>query len=483
MIARRAALVAFVVHLLANPHYGFFRDELYFIICGRHPALGYVDQPPLVPLAAALSQLAGRSLLLLRAIPAACAAGSIYVTCRLAQELGGGVLAETLAAVAAGLSTVLCSFGTKLGTDTPGLVLWPLLVLLVLRLTRRASPRTWLAVGAVTAVAVLAKYSVLYLVAALVAGLACTRERRILRSRWCFAAVGLASLAVLPNALWQAAHGFPMLDVLRAGQHGKNVQLGPAAYVLAQLVITNPILALVWLAGLVWLACNVRWVALAYGILIAAMIASHAKHYYPACVYPVLFAAGGVAIGRCGRCGRPVLAAITLAGLVTLPSVVPVLPLAVFERYHAVVHLELPTEHAPPAALPQDYADMQGWPELARTVEDVYRALPASDRRRAVVVASNYGEAAAIDFFADLPPTLSGHNQYWLWGTHGADGSVVIDVHGDCGAREHLFDSAELVATVRSPLATGWENPVPISVCRGLRRPLATLWPALRLYY
>ncbi|MBV8198734.1 MAG: hypothetical protein JO263_11400, partial [Candidatus Eremiobacteraeota bacterium] len=56
-----AALVTLAVHLAGNPHYGFFRDELYFIICGFHPAWGYVDQPPVVPLLAAGSQLFGHS--------------------------------------------------------------------------------------------------------------------------------------------------------------------------------------------------------------------------------------------------------------------------------------------------------------------------------------------------------------------------------------------------------------------------------------
>src|SRR5450755_3571297 len=112
-----AGFAATLLHLLGNPHYGFFRDELYFIACGRHPAFGYVDQPPLVPALAALSQAWGQSLFVLRAVPALFAGASICVTCLLARELGAGVFGQGLAALAAGLSPVLMNFGMKLSTD------------------------------------------------------------------------------------------------------------------------------------------------------------------------------------------------------------------------------------------------------------------------------------------------------------------------------------------------------------------------------
>src|SRR5436309_9840280 len=105
-----AGLLTFVFHLIANPHYGFFRDELYFIICGFHPQWGYVDQPPVVPLLAAGSQLFGHSLFLLRAIPAAFAGASVYTVCLLVLELGGSRFALTLSSIAAALSPVLTAF-------------------------------------------------------------------------------------------------------------------------------------------------------------------------------------------------------------------------------------------------------------------------------------------------------------------------------------------------------------------------------------
>jgi 4-amino-4-deoxy-L-arabinose transferase-like glycosyltransferase len=97
---------------------------LHFIICGFHPAWGYVDQPPVVPLLGAASQLFGHSLFLLRLVCAVLAAASVYATCLLAAELGGRAFAQFFAALIAAFTPVLMDFGTKLSADIVGLWLW-----------------------------------------------------------------------------------------------------------------------------------------------------------------------------------------------------------------------------------------------------------------------------------------------------------------------------------------------------------------------
>jgi hypothetical protein len=226
-----------------------------------------------------------------------------------------------------------------------------------------------------------------------------TPQRRIFASRWFAAGAGLAVAIALPSALWQAAHGFPMWELLQND---------------------------------------------AYLLLIAQMIALRAKHYYPADIYPVLIAAGGVAIEAWTRGRFVARAAVALAacaaGLVFVPFVLPVLSEPSFIAYEArigaVLHLDrraTATEHQAESRLPQDWADMHGWPELAATVARAYAALPPSERAHAAIFAHNYGEAAALDFFGPrygLPPASSGHNQYWLWGPHGWDGATILDVGG-----------------------------------------------------
>lgn len=489
-----AAAATFVFHVFANPHYGFFRDELYFVICGRHPQWGYVDQPPVMPLLAAATQAFGISLVALRAVSAIFAAGAVFVTCRLVQELRGGAFAQLLAAICVALAPILAAFGVLMGPDTAGLWAWPLIALYALRIERGADPRWWLAAGAAGGLAIESKYSAAFFLLALVIGLLATRERRALQTPWFIGGIVVTAIIALPNFLWQAHYGFPMLELLRNGQQGKNVLLSPLAFVLQQISITNPILALVWMCGLgygLWRA-SLRWISISFVVLIAMMIGLHAKNYYASDVYPVMFAIGAVALETWSAriiALRPAMAALAvLAGAMLLPLCVPLLPVPQFIGYYRALSAVLPlgstvTEHHKQSILPQVYADMHGWPKLARTVARVVNDLPPQDRGRAVIVTGNYGEAAAIQFFGKgLPPVISGHNQYFLWGTHGASGDVLIDVGGDCGAAAHLFRSSKRAATFRARYVMPYEDDMPIMLCRGIKKPLAQVWPAVKHY-
>ncbi|MBV8530362.1 MAG: glycosyltransferase family 39 protein [Candidatus Eremiobacteraeota bacterium] len=493
-----AALAALAVHLVANPHYGFFRDELYFVICGFRPAWGYVDQPPVVPLLAAGSQLFGHSLFLLRALPAFFAAASVYTTCLLVIELGGGPFAECFGALVAAVTPVLMDFGGKVTTDVVGLWLWPLAALYVLRIVRGADPRWWLAVGAIVGIALESKYSALFFSAAILAGLLLTAQRRVLASPWFLAGVAIAAAIALPNFVWQAVHGYPMWTLLRDAQTYKNTAIAPLQYLATQLLVTHPLLAPVWLIGLATLLRrrDARFLGLGYVALIFQMIALHGKHYYPGDIYPIPIAAGAVAIEAwTARIAllRPILAAYALAaGTLLVPLLVPVLPERTMSAYDRVAQSMLErevdlarTDRSNIGNLPPDWADMHGWRELAAVVARIYRTLPPDQRSQAAILASNYGEAAAIDFFGaeyGLPPVLSGHNQYWLWGPRGYSGNLLIDVHGECDRDARLFRVHRVVAHFSNPWGRPFENGFPISICRGITTPLAVLWPKLRIY-
>ena len=489
-----AAAVTFCIHLVANPHYGFFRDELYFIICGRHPSWGYVDQPPLVPLIAAGSQIFGISLFALRATAALCAAGSIFVTVRIVTHLGGGAFAATLAALAAGLTPVLALFGMQVGPDMVGLWLWPLAALYLLRIVDGASPRLWLAVGATLGLSFEGKYSVVFFAFALALALALTKERRIFATPYFWYGAALGFAIALPNIVWQITHGFPMLEVLQAGRDGKNVVLSPLSYLVQEIVLTNPFLAWLWIVGIVSAlrTPRLRWLGIAALVMLAEMIAFHGKNYYPADIYSIYISLGAVAIERALKapwervtlaCAIPVLAAWMIPVALPILSTPRMLAYTAFLR--SALHLSVASENHKIARLGQDYADMHGWPRLAATVAEIYAALPARQRIGAAIFTGNYGEASAIEFFnarGTIPPVLSGHNQYWLWGTQGASGATILAVGSRCPGGSRIYARRRIVARFSNPLGMPYEDDLPIRLCQEPRASLAAVWPTVRHY-
>jgi 4-amino-4-deoxy-L-arabinose transferase-like glycosyltransferase len=487
-----AALLTFAMHAIANPHYGFFRDELYFIVCGFRPDWGYVDQPPLVPLLSASTQIFGTSLFLLRALAGLFAAGCTYATCLLVIELGGGEFAQIVAALLAALLPVLNAFGTKMSTDTPGLLFWPLVALFVARIANGASPRLWIWAGVAFGLAAEAKYTALFYGVAMLAGIALTPMRRILTTPWPAAGIAVAAAIVVPSFLWQNAHGWPFVEMIHNQQRTEVLGHSAAGYVVQQILIANPLLAPIWIFGLVYAFARseLRWIGWTYVILIACMIAGDARNYYPGDVYPLLIATGALAIERTAVLSRyrgAIVAAIAVFSMLTLPFTFPVMAeaklAAAIATARRAVSLHLTPTRNGDAPITQIFADMHGWPQLTATVASVYDALPPDQRARAAILARNFGEAGAIDVYGKgyrLPPALSGQNNYWIWGSRGYDGSVVVEVNGTCGPD---FRSERVaVARFYDRWAMPSENGIPISVCYGLKEPLAQYWPKLKTF-
>jgi hypothetical protein len=460
-------------------------------MCGFRPDVGYVDQPPLVPLMAAFSQTFGLSLFALRVIPAVFAALATYIAGRAAVEFGGGRFAIIIAALVTTFAPEMLAFGSRLSPDTVEMAVWPLIALLVYRLSRGADPRWWLAVSALTAFGFWSKYSVAFFIVGIVAGLLLTPQRAALRTPWFAAAIALGAVLIAPNVWWQWHYHFPMLQLLH-NDYDKFMLKWPP-FPLQQIMVMSPLLSIVWLIGLGWLLANARtrFLGYAYFVLIGLMWAGDAKAYYPAAVYPYLVAAGAVPIERWTgvrhRWRIAIVAVIIAFAVPSTPFVLPVVPMTTYIRYQEVLgnlfHIRFHVQNTTNATPIQYYADMTGWHELETRVAQYYRALPDSERARASIYAHNFGEASAIDLYgADdrLPPALSGNNNYWLWGTHGQSGDVVVDVNG----RELLpyYRSVRRVDTFYNPLAMPYENYLPIWILRDPKQPLAEIWPNLKNY-
>ena len=493
------AVAKLLFHFAGIRHYGFFRDELYYMACGEHLAWGYVDQPPLIALVAWISRhLLGNSLISIRLPPVSAGAAVVFLTGVLARELGGGRFAQFLAAAAILLAPAYLAFNSFFSMNAFEPLLWLVCAWIVVRIVRGASPRLWLAFGAVAGVGLENKHTMLVLGFAIVAGLVLSGEWQLFRSRWIWIGGVIALAMFLPNLLWEARHGWPQIEVVRNAQLYKNIPISPLRFLGEQIVFMHPLALPVWLGGLAWLFLAragkpFRFLGWTYLIVMAVFIFLGGKSYYALPVYPMLMAAGGVAFeqfsevdGR--RWFRVAFATLLIiGGLIALPFGVPLLPIETFMRYSAILpagRLAKTERDAVYAPLPQLYADMFGWDTMAETVAQVYRGLPEADRADCGVLGGNYGEAAAIDHYGPalgLPKALSGHNSYFYWGPRGYSGACMIIFGERSDEFVKLFGDAQIAATITNPHGMPNEQNVPVYVCRKPIAALADLWPRFKM--
>src|SRR5207247_3567575 len=297
--------VALLVHLLTNGRYGYFRDELYYIVCARHLDFGYVDQPPLSILLLRLSEiLLGDSLFAIRLLPALAGAATVALTGAIARELGGRAWAIALACAASFCALFNLAVGNFFSMNAFEPLLWMGCVYLYVRIINGGSPTLWLWFGALLGLSLENKHSTAFFAVGIFVALLLTPERRHFAGKWIWFG-GLVAFAIaLPNILWQARHHWPTYELLNNISHSnKNVALNPLQFIAQQIVFMNPGTLPLWLAGLLWLLGSregrrYRAIGIIYLITLAEFIILHGKSYYLAPAYPMLFAAGGVAVER-----------------------------------------------------------------------------------------------------------------------------------------------------------------------------------------
>jgi hypothetical protein len=363
---------------------------------------------------------------------------------------------------------------------------------LLIRMLRTGDQRGWIPFGIIVGFALWSKYLILFNLVALALALPFTPLRRALTTRWPYLGALIALMIIAPNLVWQWRHDWPFLELGAAGANGKNVALSLPDYLWSQVVLLNPGAAVVWIAGLAALAFSPRWrlyrlFALQWAALMLIEVALHGKDYYAASLYPPLFAFGAVAIEALVLpvAVRGALMAVVLTvGLIGLPMALPVLPIDTFIAYQTALGAKpVARERGDLAALPQTFADMFGWREMAKAVSDAYWALPADDRAKAVFGGRNYGEAAAVDVFGDrLPPSISGHNNYFLWGPRGHDGEVLILLTRHPDEDKKDYASVEIAGKIENPYAMPYETNLFVVVCRNRKSSLIADWPKLKNY-
>ena len=486
--------VKLLLHLATHHRYGYERDELYFIACGKHLDWGYVDHPPLVPWLMRLNgEVLGYSLLSVRFWPVVSLTAALVLTGLMTRRLGGGRFAQGLAALSFLVTPLYLRMGTFLNIPSLEVFFWTLLGYLLIVLIQRDVSRLWLWVGFVAGIGLLNKHSMLLFGLGLIVGLLLTENRRHLLDKHLWFGGVIAFLVFTPNLVWQIVNGFPTIEFIRNLNRDVMADVSAADFLLGQVLYMQPFVIAVCLAGLGWCFFSVggrpyRILAWIFVTTMAVLLLSKSKVYYLAPAYPILMALGSVAIERWsgngkGYCLRLAAAMpLTAYGLVFLPLALPILPIEKLDRAIPAVTFGMIDD---PFELTEHFHKEFGWEDQAAVISQVFHDLPEEDRRRAVVLAGNYGEAGAIDFFGPkygLPPAICGQHSYYFWGPGSASGEVVIAYGIPKDILGEVFESVKGVATIGHPLAIPLENDVPVYVCRRPRMPLSTAWPKFRRF-
>jgi 4-amino-4-deoxy-L-arabinose transferase-like glycosyltransferase len=480
-----------LLHTFTNHQYGFHRDELAVLDDAHYLAWGYVAYPPVTPFIVRVSlALFGESLVGLRFFSALAQSVVMVLAGLMARDLGGGRWAQVLAALTVAITPMSLLSGAMFQYVSFDYLWWVVIAFCVVRLLKTEEPRWWLAIGTAVGLGLMTKYTVAFFIAGLVVGILLTPARRYLKSPWLWGGVALALLICLPNLIWQIQHNFISLEFL-SSIHARDVAIGRTeGFLLEQfLVCTSPITAPLWIAGLYYYfftADGQRYRTLGYMYVVPLVLLwlADGRSYYLAPAYPMLLAAGAVFwegklaafSARGARLGWGITWGLLLIGaLVSGALTLPLAPVnsAVWE-INSQVH--------------DNFVEQIGWPELVATVAQIYQAQPDAEKPQVGILAGNYGEAGAINWYGrshHLPQAISGINSYHLRGYGRPAPQILIVVGFSREGVDRFFETCELAGHITNRYHVPNEETTfhpDIFLCRNLRQPWPELWRELQSF-
>jgi len=490
-------LLKLLIHLLTSQQYGYFRDELYYIAASKHLDFGYVDYPPFIALLTALIRgTLGESLLALHFFPALSGAVLVILTGLMARQLGARPFGQALAALAVLVAPQFLSADSRLTMDPFDTLFWGFAIYILILILKYDRPKLWLWFGLAAGIGLTNKVSMLYFGLATVVGLALTPYRKYFRSPWLYLGGAIALVFLLPYLTWNALHGWPTIDFW-AAYGAKVYQASPLEFIFQQIMIMHPFTLPLWTMGLVYFfskkGAAYRPLGWAYITLLVVFMLQSSKNYFLAPMYPVLFAAGALQLEHLTQAGRytwgkpAYVGLLVVGGAIVAPMAISVLPLDAHVAYMRIMSgTNVKSEKYDTGLFPQHFADRFGWQEMAALVADIYHGLPPEDQARACIFAGNYGEAAALEFYSaqyGLPPVLSGHNSYYIWGPGNCTGDVAIIV-GAASLEDlkQIFLDVQQVSQTRCDYCMRFEDNLPIYVAYKIKAPFKQFWPSVKFF-
>lgn len=517
--AAMLSVAVLVMHIATNfiTPYGFHRDEFLYLAMGEHLRLWQMDFPPFIALVARVSHaLFGISLAGIRLGPAFAHAGLVYAAVFATSLFGGRRSAQMLAGLSVALAGKFLRPGAMLQPVVFDQLWWTLALLALTIRIKENDPKHWLGIGLFLGLAALTKFSVAFIAAGFLVALILTPLRKDITTKWPWLALLIATVVGHPSITGQILLDWPVVKQFEDLKADQLSHVSPLSFVTSQFsagpVFFIAVVGMIWLFashrrkqenpgnqrgrdqigyGLSESGTDYRSVAVATVTAFLILLVMRGKAYYIAPIYPILIAAGAAALDEFSvriSAKRPtkvlavVAAIVALYGMIGLPFDLPLLAPVEMSAVSEQLGKTNRSNRGELMPLPQDYADMLGWSELATKTARVWSELPAADTANAVIIGTNYGRAGALDLLGremGLPPAISATGSYWFFGPGTRSGDVAVVPADGVEDLQKFYRECTEKARTNNPWGVPEEQSVRIYVCRGALRSIQDVWPSL----
>jgi hypothetical protein len=414
--------------LVVNPVYELHRDEFLYLNQSDHLAFGYISVPPFTALLSKIVFLLGGGLFWVRFFPALFGVLTLIFVWLIIESLEGSLFANILASTALVFSALM-RINILYQPNSFDILTWTLVFYLLIRFVQSEENKWLWILSVVVAVGFYNKYNMIFLIVGLIIGLILTDQRKIFSNSAFWKAMAICIILLLPNIIWQIENHFPVfqhMKVLKANQLDNNTSVGflksQAMFFIGSVALTlGALIAFSYFKAF----RPFRFIGICFISVMALFAIMKAKDYYAVGLYPVVFAFGSVYIDTIlSQRWRPfILSFLILFNLVIYISVFKILfPVyspamirenaAVFEKY-GMLRWEDGKNHN----LPQDFADMLGWHEMADKSLEAYKMIPADQLAATLIICSNYGQAGALNYYnrKTMPQAYAFNTDYIYW--------------------------------------------------------------------
>tara|TARA_R110001583_G_scaffold11503_2_gene51840 strand:+ start:5350 stop:6894 length:1545 start_codon:yes stop_codon:yes gene_type:complete len=412
--------------VLVNPIYELHRDEFLHLDQAFHPAAGYISVPPFTSWMASLIYLFGGGLFWVRLIPALFGAATVVFGWLIAEELGGKLPAKILTSILLVFS-VYTRLNVLFQPNSFDILAWTIIFYFFIKYLRNHQVKWLFLLAVITALGLFNKYTIVFVIIGLAFGLLLTKQRSVFSEKSLYYAIGLSLLLFLPNIIWQITNHFPVIHHMRALKESQLINVNRIDFLFDQVkfgVIGIPTVAAFWALIFYKPFKPYRFIIWTFIIVMILFTISRAKSYYTLGLYPVLFAFGSVYLEVIFKKWRTILIsflvftniiAFFLIVKYLMPFQNPSEIIADKEAYERIGLLRW--EDGINHPLPQDFADMLGWKEMAEKALVAYKMIPADELQNTLIYCDNYGQAGALNYYNrnKTPEAYSFNTDYIYW--------------------------------------------------------------------